>query len=87
MPTRSPLGTPKGAAGRLVNGGSGSLSIGLYCGGGLVGTAGGYGFKLGWDMQSPDYHAVDRSIMLEDARQYNRQLGRGASLSILSGRF
>jgi len=73
-------------AGKFVGDG-GSLSIGLYSGGAIVGAAGGYGFYYGWELQSPDTHAVDRSIANTDARNYNSGLGRGASLTLLHNHF
>jgi hypothetical protein len=63
------------------------LQIGLYSGGGIAGLAGGYAFLRGWEMQSPDEHAIDRSIADIDAQRYNAKLRRGASLTILQGRF
>lgn len=73
--------------GKLVGDGTSTLSIGLYSGGAIVGGAGAYGFYRGFEMQSPDSHAVDRSVADTDARRYNQQLGRGASLTLLNGKF
>jgi hypothetical protein len=62
--------------------GSSGAQLGLYTGGGLLGTAGAYGFWHGWSLQSPDSHAVDRSIGEVDAARYNDNLRRGVSLSV-----
>lgn len=67
--------------------GGGGLQIGLYSGGALLGTAGGYGYLRGWELLSPDTHAVDRSIGEVDARRYNQSLRRGAALTILQRQF
>lgn len=64
-----------------------TLQIGLYCGGLAIGGVGAYGFVRGWEMQSPDNHAVERSIAEDDAKRYNRQVGRGASLTLFDGHF
>lgn len=84
------VGMLVGIAGMITGkyvGNGGTLSIGLYSGGAIVGLAGAYGFYRGYEMQSPDSHAVDRSIADTDARRYNQQLGRGASLTLLNGKF
>jgi hypothetical protein len=73
-------------AARLI-GNTGTLGIGLYSGGGLIGAAGAYAFWRGWEMEGPDSHAVDRSVGETDAHRYNQQLGRGASLSLVNGHF
>ena len=78
--------TKDGGAARFV-GDNQTLQIGLYSGGGLVGLGGGYAFMRGWEMQSPDSHAVDRSIADVDAQRYNTKLRRGATLTILQRRF
>jgi hypothetical protein len=64
-------------AGRVAMADNQNLGIGLYCGGGAIGLAGAYSFYVGREMQSPDSHAVDRSVADNAARAYNRQLGVG----------
>ena len=59
-----------------------SLGIGLYSGGAIVGLAGAYGFYLGFEMQSPESHAVDRSIADTAARDYNSKLGASGSVGV-----
>jgi len=73
-------------AGKFIGEG-GSLSIGLYSGGAIVGLVGAYGYYRGYEMQSPDEHAVDRSVAETAAQRYNAQLGRGASLTLLNRQF
>lgn len=68
-------------AGRVTMADNQSLGIGLYCGGGIVGLAGAYSFYVGREMQSPDSHAVDRSVADTAARDYNRQLGASVGIS------
>lgn len=57
------------------------LGIGLYTGGAVFGLAGAYGFYVGREMQSPDSHAVDRSVAETAARDYNRTLGASVGIS------
>jgi hypothetical protein len=61
------------------------LMIGLYSGGAIVGLGGAYGYKVGWEMQDPDNHAIARSQAELDARRYNTGL-RGPSIGV-GGRF
>jgi hypothetical protein len=67
-------------AGRVAMADNQSLGIGLYCGGGIVGLAGAYSFYVGREMQSPESHAVDRSVADTAARDYNRQLGASVGI-------
>jgi len=57
-----------------------SAQIGLYSGGAIVGLAGGYGFYLGMELQSPDTHAVDRSVAETAARDYNSKTTPGVGV-------
>lgn len=71
-------------AARFVTSNTGAM-IGLYSGGSIIGLAGAYGFKVGWELQDPENHAVDRSQAELDARRYNREL-RAPSIGV-GGRF
>lgn len=73
-------------AARFVSSNTG-VQVGFYTGGAIFGTAGVYGFYRGREMQSPDSHAVDRSVGELDADRYNRSLRRGASVTIFGGSF
>ena len=79
------LGIASMIAARFVTDNTGVM-IGLYSGGSIVGLAGAYGFKVGWELQDPENHAVDRSQAELDARRYNAGLPRGPSLNV-GGRF
>jgi hypothetical protein len=67
-------------AGRYIIADNQGLGIGFYSGGAIVGLAGAYGFYLGREMQSPESHAVDRSVADTAAREYNRQLGASVGI-------